>query len=171
MGDHVSPYRIAPARAPRRKRSALRRIWAAARFPPPPDIASFRPTFMVIQTIAAICAYLAGWYLFSAILGASVALVTSPTFDVLRVLWRLRRARKTMRVWSTRCLHRDDGCHTCGGACDPTMTDWCGIPGCDVCRIERGWRAHAEAQAKARRALRVAGEVSEMLRERKGCGR
>lgn len=122
----MSPYRIAPARPAPPRRSwwtTARRVWAASKRRTLPNIASVRPTLIVGHIVVGFLATLGAYYKVATLALVVVALATSPTNDVLRVLWRWRAARRTLRIWSTRCLHRESGCLTCGGApgepCDP----------------------------------------------------
>lgn len=136
----MSPYRIAPARPVPPRRSwwtTARRVWAASKRRTPPNIASVRPTLIVGHLVVGFVATLCAYYKVATFALVVVALATSPVNDVFRVLWRWRAARRAMRTWPTRCLHRESGCHTCGGApgepCDAdthmlaeshSMTDW-----------------------------------------------
>ncbi len=55
--------------------------------------------------------------------GVAASVAALEAWFLARGYLRLLRARRTLRIWSTRCLHRESGCHTCGGApgepCDP----------------------------------------------------
>lgn len=146
----MSPYRIAPARAPRRKRSTLRRLHDIGRRC---VAAGYRPPFIVFAL----------W------------LFLRPIGLVAFGLWRLRRARKTIRLWSTRCDHRGDGCHTCGG----TATTFPSIAAYREATRTGDLEAFAAkrldpvtvclcALAEAKRAQDNAAMVAEMLRERRG---
>lgn len=75
--------------------------------------------------------------------------------DVAMGYLRLLRARRTLRIWSTRCLHRESGCHTCGGApgepCDPYTHEFAATgtaAGRDAAEVRRDNRiATRDAQA------------------------
>lgn len=74
MGNHVSPYRTAPARAPRRKRSTIRRLHDIGRRC---VAAGYRPPFIVFVL----------W------------LFVRPLGLVIFGAWRLLVARRAIRAW------------------------------------------------------------------------
>lgn len=96
----MTPYRIRAPRAPHRpKRSALRRIWSAGRRRPRLDVASPRPTVMVMHGLAAFALLLGDHPALAALSIVSALMMTERPFGVLRVLWRLLVARRAMRAW------------------------------------------------------------------------
>lgn len=192
----IHPYRIAPARKPRPKRPTILRLRAVGDRSHALHPLTWRRVVRRLVAITLAYALLAptmlavqeGWtawirwpiYLVAAVLAWAIV-------DTLLGLWRLRRARKTIRVWSTRCDHRTGECHTCGGA---TMTTFPAIAAYrelartgdveafaakdlrPVTRPLASIVADAEAvMDAARRAQVAAEEASEMLRERAQRGR
>ena len=154
----MSPYRTAPTRPVPPRRSwwtTARRLWAASKRRTLPNIASVRPTLIVGHVVVGFLATLGAYYKVATLALVVVALATSPTNDVLRVLWRWRAARRAIRIWSTRCLHRESGCLTCGGAhgepCDPYTHEFAAsgtAAGRDAAEVRRDNRiATRDAQA------------------------
>lgn len=99
----MSPYRLppaAPARAPRASWwRNVRRVWAASKRRPPrlDDIESPRPTVMWLHGLAAFALLVGGHPVLAAIAIVPAFMMADVPFNVLRVLWRLRRVRRAMR--------------------------------------------------------------------------